>query len=493
MKPFEYVEAKIPILSRRRQVGHAGRAARRRCRCRCSPEESLKHYVTSRRVSSCELFAAEPDIGKPIAMTWDERGRLWICETVDYPNELQPEGKGRDRIRICEDTDGDGRADKFTVFAEKLSIPDDARLPSRRRRSCRTAPETLYLKDTDGDDKADVRKVLFTGWGARRHARRREQLPLRPRQLDLGHAGLQPGSEPATVERQEAVRQFRQGFFRFRFERPDGRRHELEFVRSTNNNTWGLGISEEGLRLRLARPTATRASSCRFQSLLRSGPRLVAAACSAGIADTQRIRPDHRQGPPGRSPRRLHGRRRPCPLHGPQLSAGVLEPHGVRLRADRPPGRRRSSCSPTAPTSARSNAWNLVASDDEWTAPIMAEVGPDGNVWVLDWYNYIVQHNPTPVGFKTGKGNAYETRTARQEARPRSTAWSTTQEPSSGRCDLKQGLARSPRRDAQPSDSSSGGSMPSGCSSSAAEARQHVLAAACAAVARGESKTDVDR
>jgi putative heme-binding domain-containing protein len=52
---------------------------------------------------------------------------------------------------------------------------------------------------------------------------------------------------------------------------------------------------------------------------------------------------------------------------------------------------------------------NLVASDDEWAAPIMAEVGPDGNVWVLDWYNYIVQHNPTPAGFQTGKGNAYET------------------------------------------------------------------------------------
>jgi putative heme-binding domain-containing protein len=55
------------------------------------------------------------------------------------------------------------------------------------------------------------------------------------------------------------------------------------------------------------------------------------------------------------------------------------------------------------------NLFNLVASDDEWTAPIMAEVGPDGNVWVIDWYNYIVQHNPTPIGFKTGKGAAYET------------------------------------------------------------------------------------
>jgi hypothetical protein len=51
---------------------------------------------------------------------------------------------------------------------------------------------------------------------------------------------------------------------------------------------------------------------------------------------------------------------------------------------------------------------NLVASDDEWAAPIMAEVGPDGNVWILDWYNFIVQHNPTPAGFRTGRGNAYE-------------------------------------------------------------------------------------
>ena len=55
------------------------------------------------------------------------------------------------------------------------------------------------------------------------------------------------------------------------------------------------------------------------------------------------------------------------------------------------------------------NAWNLVASDDEWTSPILAEVGPDGQVWVIDWYNFIVQHNPTPEGYKTGKGAAYET------------------------------------------------------------------------------------
>ena len=57
-------------------------------------------------------------------MAWDHRGRLWIAETVDYPNEMQPQGQGRDRIKICEDTDGDGKADKFTVFADKPEHPD---------------------------------------------------------------------------------------------------------------------------------------------------------------------------------------------------------------------------------------------------------------------------------------------------------------------------------------------------------------------------------
>src|SRR5258705_426896 len=61
------------------------------------------------------------------------------------------------------------------------------------------------------------------------------------------------------------------------------------------------------------------------------------------------------------------------------------------------------------------NSFNLLASMDEWTAPIMAEVGPDGNVWVIDWYAYIVQHNPTPVGYKTGAGGAYITPRRDQE------------------------------------------------------------------------------
>jgi uncharacterized protein len=128
--PFEYVEVgpKIPNYTPGRQWGVQGQP-HTKMQLPMPPAESLKRYTVPEGFE-LQLFVSEPDLGgKPIAMTWDERGRLWVCETYDYPNELQPPGKGRDRIRICEDTNGDGRADKFTVFAEHSHVD---RLPPRR-------------------------------------------------------------------------------------------------------------------------------------------------------------------------------------------------------------------------------------------------------------------------------------------------------------------------------------------------------------------------
>ncbi len=149
-----------------------------------SVEESMKHIVTPVDFE-VKVFVTEEKLGgKPIAMTWDEQGRLWVSVTVDYPNDRQPEGEGRDKIVVCEDTDGDGVCDKVTIFADKLSIPTSL-LPLRGRRDRASGPVTLFLKDTDGDGKADVRQELFTRLGHERHARRAEQPALRLRQLDL--------------------------------------------------------------------------------------------------------------------------------------------------------------------------------------------------------------------------------------------------------------------------------------------------------------------
>src|SRR5690606_4078124 len=121
-KPFEYIDVggQIPNYTPGAQWGTQGQA-KSQMQKPLPAEESIKHFVVPEGFH-VELFASEPDIGgKPITMAWDEKGRLWVAETYDYPNELQPPGQGRDRIRILEDTDGDWKADKFTVFAENLS------------------------------------------------------------------------------------------------------------------------------------------------------------------------------------------------------------------------------------------------------------------------------------------------------------------------------------------------------------------------------------
>jgi putative membrane-bound dehydrogenase-like protein len=142
--------------------------------------------------ADCELklFASEPDIAKPIAFAWDERGRCWVVETRDYPHGVSENGEGEDSVKICEDTDGDGKADKFTVFADKLNLPTGI-VFARKGIIVAAPPKFIYLEDTDGDDKADKRETIIDCWGIKRHARAGQQPALRLRQLDLRLRRLQ--------------------------------------------------------------------------------------------------------------------------------------------------------------------------------------------------------------------------------------------------------------------------------------------------------------
>ncbi|TWT49315.1 Trehalose utilization [Rubripirellula amarantea] len=400
LKPFEYVEVgnQIPNYTPSKDWGVQGEPLSTMQKP-VEPAESLKHIVVPQGLH-VELFASEPDLGgKPICMAWDERGRLWVAETVDYPNELQPRETARDRIRICEDTDGDGKADKFTVFAEELSIPTSIAF-SRGGVIVQNATETLYLKDTDGDDQADERRVLITNW-----------------QLGDTHGGvsnfqygldnwiwaMQGYNNSKPVANGKEQQSFRMGFFRMR---PDG--SEVEFIRSTNNNTWGLGISEEGIifgSTANGNPSIYMPIANRYYEQVRGW---ASSLTLSSIADTNDFHPitdrvrqvDHHGGYTAAAGHALYTAREypqqywnrvafVCGPTGHLVGSFVLESNGSDFSS--------------------TNSFNLFASDDEWTAPIMAEVGPDGQVWVIDWYNYIVQHNPTPKGFKTGKGAAYET------------------------------------------------------------------------------------
>ena len=397
LKPFEYTEApdRLPNYVRGAKWGTLADPIRTMQKP-LSPEESAPHLVL-RPGFEAKLFAAEPDVAKPICLAWDERGRLWVAETFDYPNELQKPGEGRDRIKICEDTDGDGRADKFTVFAEKLSIPTSL-VFANGGVIVSQAPDLLFLKDTNGDDKSDVRQVLFTGWGVNdTHA---GPSNLR-RGLDnwiwgtVGYSGFD-----GTVGGRRL--KFGQGVYRFK---PDG--SALEFIKSSNNNTWGLGLSEEGI---VFGSTANNNASWYMPIPNRCYEAVNgwSAARMETIADSQLFYPlnekvrqvDWHQKYTAGAGHALYTARS-FPKNYWNRIAFVAEPTGHLVGQFELQSR--------GADFTATNLHSFLASDDEWTAPIAAEVGPDGALWMIDWYNYIVQHNPTPQGFKTGKGNAYET------------------------------------------------------------------------------------
>jgi putative membrane-bound dehydrogenase-like protein len=396
VKPFEYVDANVPFYPPSPRWGVTAEPLKKMQKP-LSPEESMKHYVHPADFEM-KLFVDETHLGgKPICMNWDERGRLWVALTVDYPNNLQPDGKGNDKIVICEDTDGDGVADKFSVFADKLSLPTSMCF-SNGGVIVTQPPHTLFLKSSKGDDKADIRKILFTGWGAGDTHAGPSNLRYGFDNWIYGIVGYSGFSGVVGGQKHRFI----QGFYRFK---PDG--SQLEFLRSTTNNSWGVGFSEEGL---LFGSTANGCPSVympipnRYYESVRgwSSRALQSIATSNKFYPiTDKVRQvDYHGGFTAGAGHALYTART-YPKEYWNRTAFVCEPTG-HLAAT-------FELLPNGTDFRARYGWNLVAADDEWAAPIMAEVGPDGNVWVIDWYAYIVQHNPTPPGWKTGKGAAYET------------------------------------------------------------------------------------
>jgi putative membrane-bound dehydrogenase-like protein len=367
-------------------------------------QEALTPYASMTHIQvppgfELKLFASEPDIVKPIAMAWDERGRLWIAETVDYPNDIHPGKPGRDRIRILEDTDGDGRADKFTTFADSLNIPTSI-VFSNGGIVVSAMPDFLFLKDTTGDDHADIRQKVVGGWGfGDTHAG--------PSNLRYGFDnhiwGAVGYSSHITVEPNGDTTRFGQAIYRFR----PGTFDSLEHVASFSNNTWGLGFSETN---DIFGSTANNTHAMyvaiphRFQRDVKGLPPRAGSTKIDGHYFMTPITKNVRQvdvfgGFTAAAGFNLYTARR-YPREYWDRIAFVSEPTGRLLH--------RAILEPKGAGYAEKDGWNLLASDDDWVGPVDAQVGPDGNVWVADWYNFIIQHNPTPPGFQTGKGNAYE-------------------------------------------------------------------------------------
>lgn len=372
-----------------------------------SPEDSMKRVQVPAGFE-LSLYAAEPDVVNPIALTWDHRDRLWVVEALDYPNGL---GEGNDRLKICEDTDGDGKADKFTVFADQLTIATSA-VHANGGVIVTSGSQMLFLKDTDGDDKADERRVLFEGF--KTHDTHAGVSNLRYGfdgwiYATIGYAGFE-GFE-GTVGGIPV--KFDTGVFRFL---PDG--SKLEFLGKTTNNTWGLGFTEQ---FDILGSTANRQAS--WQVVGDGGPVRRADRGTMIFPITQDVQGSDGWDPPVEL--LGDGRIRAKARHY-TAAAG----HSVYTAEHFPDGWRNRAvfvCEPTghlvslgwlkkenADFSTGFDGNNLYASSDAWSAPVAAETGPDGAVWIADWYHIIVQHNRPGAPFEQtkverGKGAAYVT------------------------------------------------------------------------------------
>ena len=371
-----------------------------------SPEDSMK-FIQVPGEFRLELFASEPDIIKPMAFSFDERGRLWVIETLDYPNEPLRGQPGDDKIKILEDTNGDGRADKVTVFADRLNIPtsmafvNDGVIVTQ-------PPHTLFLKDTNGDDKADVREVLHSGWGTQDTHAVASNIQYAPDNHIWGVVGYsgfkgEVGGKPFS---------FAQAAFRFK---PDGRTG-FEHLTGSTNNTWGLGFSET---FDVFGSTANNDPS--FYMAIPNRYFEGILGLPGGPFTGRGVGPGYQSSAAFYAVHHLTDYIRQVDVHGGYTAAAGHYLYTARSFPKEYWNRIAFITEPTAHLVGQAvmekqgssfvarDGWNLLAGAEEWVAPVQAQVGPDGAVWVADWYNFITQHNPTPPGFSNGAGNAFET------------------------------------------------------------------------------------
>jgi len=307
------------------------------------------------------LFASEPMIQKPVQMNWDAQGRLWIVSSTTYPH-IKPGEEAKDQIVVLEDTDHDGKADKSTVFAEGLHIPT-AVIPGDGGCYVANSTEILFLKDTNGDLKADERSIILSGFGT-------EDTHHLVHTMRFGPEGLlyflQSIYIHTHVETPWGIRRLMGGgVWEFR---PETRR--LEILSKGLINPWGFEFDRWG------------------QSF---------AADGAGSEGVNFIFPGSVFATSPGAKRIVHGMSPGQPKHAGQEI--VDDPYwpadwqGSVIHNDFRGGRiNRFTLTPNGSSYLAKQEKDVLASTHVAFRPIDLKFGPDGALYIADWYNPIIQH-----------------------------------------------------------------------------------------------------
>jgi len=388
-----------------------------------SPEEAIAR-MTVPEGFSVELVAAEPEIMNPVAMCIDERGRFWITESFEYPRR-EP-GPGRDRIKVLEDTDGDGRVDRVTVFAEGLNIPSGIAVGYGGVWVC-NAPDLLFLQDTDGDGKADRSEVVVTGFG-------RTDTHELPNSLTWGPDGwlyglngvfnycsVTYGPENPNFRPDQKSVDFTCALFRVH-----PRTREFQIFAEGTSNPWGLAmnpagdffvsacvidhlwnLAENGYYIRQGGPYPPH--TWPLPSIVKHKHQK-AAYCGLTWFDSDAYPPEYR------------GVLYMGNIHGGCINADLVERQGATYFGKPHPGfipQKDAWKNDQYGTIAKSGSSDqprladLLTANDAWFMPVVQKVGPDGCLYILDWYDryHCYQDaNADPAGVDRAKGRLYRLR-----------------------------------------------------------------------------------
>jgi putative heme-binding domain-containing protein len=301
------------------------------------------------------LFASEPMLANPIHMTWDPEGRLWVACSWAYP-QLSPGETPNDKIIVLEDTDGDGRADKSTVFADGLYVPTGLELCDGGVYVA-NAPDLLFLKDTDGDGKADLRRVVLTGFATEDNHHSISAWRWGPG----GWLYFQEGTfMHSQVETPHGVVRLRYGgVFQFR---PRTNRLNV-FADYRASNPWGHMFDRWG------------------QSVLIDNPRLYFLAPLTANSRAKLSFAESGKGTKQAGGEFTSGRHLPEKYRGEiwtnQYKAHIVTRYRVE---DDGSGFSIQEQEP------------LIRSGSDSFRPVVLKVGPDGAVYILDWYNPLIGH-----------------------------------------------------------------------------------------------------
>jgi putative membrane-bound dehydrogenase-like protein len=357
---------------------------------RASPESSSFHLAAGLRM---ELVAAEPEIESPVAMEFDEEGRLWVVEMRDYPHGPRAGSGPQGRIRVLEDRDGDGRYERSTIFAEGLLFANGV-FPWRDGAIVTAAPQILWPRDTDGDGRADRTEVLFEGFTAG-NPQLRASHPVLGLDGNVYVANGLRGGEVRRAGKEGQIINLNGRDFRFDPRQPDrfeaisgmgqygncfddwGRRfvcdnrHHLRHVVLENRylarnpylavpavlediSTLELGAAGAGAKVYpLSRNWTT--------SNLHAGH--FTSACSVFVYRGDLL------------PSEFRGSAFTCEPAGNLVHREVLRPHGATFQSH------------PVPKDAE-----FFASSDDWTRPVFLADGPDGALYLVDMHRAVIEH-----------------------------------------------------------------------------------------------------